>query len=159
MVMKVLAPRLLARYGFRNVLTVNTLLIGLTIALFSQVTAGTSLWLVVALGAAQGVFNSLQFSSVNSIAYADIEAAKSSMAATMASTLQQMSMSFGLALGTWLTAHYLGGDTQGQQADMRSALHATFLTLGALTLLSSLSFRALRLDDGEAVSRGTQPKP
>ena len=156
MAMKVLAPNLLARYGFRTVLTVNTLLIGLTIALFSQVTVDTSLWLMVALGAAQGLFNSLQFSSMNSIAYADIEAAQSSMAATIASTLQQMSMSFGLAFGTWLTATYLGGDTTDHQAGIRSALHATFLTLGALTLMSSLSFRALRQDDGEAVSRGSR---
>lgn len=156
MVMKVLAPYLLARYGFRRVLMVNTLLIGVTIALFSQVTADTPLWLVVALGAAQGLFNSLQFSSMNSVAYADIEAAQSSMAATLASTLQQMSMSFGLAFGTWLTASYLGGDTPGQQAGITSALHATFLTLGALTLMSSLSFRALRPDDGEAVSRGNR---
>ena len=156
MVMKVLAPGLLARYGFRTVLTVNTLLIGLTIALFSRVTADTSLWLVVALGAAQGLFNSLQFSSMNSVAYADIEAPKSSMAATIASTAQQMSMSFGLAFGTWLTVLYLGGGSQGEQAGMRSALHATFLTLGALTLLSSLSFRTLRSDDGEAVSGGSR---
>ena len=140
MVMKVLAPSLL-------------------IALFSQVNASTSLWLVVALGAAQGLFNSLQFSSMNSIAYADIEAPKSSMAATIASTLQQMSMSFGLAFGTWLTAYYLDGNTQGQQAGIRSALHATFLTLGALTLMSSLSFRTLRPHDGEAVSRGSPHKP
>ena len=159
MVMKVLAPRLLARYGFRAVLTVNTVLIGLTIALFSQVTTGTSLWLVAALGAAQGLFNSLQFSSMNSVAYADIEAPQSSMAATIASTLQQMSMSFGLAFGTWLAAYHLGADTQGQQADMAGALHATFLTLGALTLLSSLSFRVLRPDDGEAVSRGSRRQP
>jgi EmrB/QacA subfamily drug resistance transporter len=159
MVMKVLAPSLLARCGFRTVLTVNTLLIGVTIALFSQVTADTPLWLVVALGAAQGLFNSLQFSSMNSIAYADIEAAQSSMAATIASTLQQMSMSFGLAFGTWLTASYLGADTADHQAGIRNALHATFLTLGALTLMSSMSFRALRPDDGEAVSRGSRHKP
>ena len=158
MVMKVLAPGLLARCGFRAVLTVNTVLIGLTIAMFSQVTPDASLWLVVALGAAQGLFNSLQFSSMNSIAYADIEAPKSSMAATIASTLQQMSMSFGLAFGTWLTAYYLGGDTSARPADVRAALHATFLTLGALTLLSALSFRALRPDDGEAVSRGSRHK-
>lgn len=39
------------------------------------------------------------------------------------------------------------------QADA-SALHHTILTLGTLTILSSLSFWTLRPDDGENVSKG-----
>jgi EmrB/QacA subfamily drug resistance transporter len=103
MAMKATAPRILASHGYRGVLTVNTVMIGLTIGLFSLVNVDTPLVVVVLLGAAQGFFNSLQFSSMNSMAYADIDASKSSMASTIASTLQQMSMSFGLAFGSILT--------------------------------------------------------
>ena len=39
--MKFIAPKVLGRYGFRQVLVVNTLMIGLTICLFSLVTAST----------------------------------------------------------------------------------------------------------------------
>ena len=43
---------------------------------------------------------------------------------------------------------------QTDRAAVISALHHTFLTMGALTILSSLSFWTLRPDDGENVSKG-----
>ncbi len=154
MVMKLIASRILASQGYRTVLIVNTVMIGATISLFSLVTVGTPLVLVVLLSLAQGFFNSLQFSSMNSMAYADIDASKSSMASTIASTLQQMSMSFGLALGSMVAAWYLGDLSQSDQIAVSRALHHAFLTLGALTVLSSLTFWTLRPEDGETVSRG-----
>ena len=152
--MKLFAPRILASLGYRKVLIVNTLMIGLTISLFSLVVPGTPLALIVALSLAQGFFNSLQFTSMNSMAYADIDAADSSMASTIASSLQQMSLSFGLACGSLVTAWYLGDLPQSDSLAVSSALHHGFLTLGVLTMLSSLSFWTLRPEDGESVSRG-----
>ena len=69
-----------------------------------------------------------------------------------------MSMSFGLACGSLIAGWYLGGLPQTEQAAVASALHHTFLTVGGLTILSSLSFWALRPGDGESVSRGMQPQ-
>ncbi|MCB2028479.1 MAG: MFS transporter, partial [Rhodoferax sp.] len=152
--MKVIATALLRRYGFRRVLTVNTVLVGCTVAAYSQVDAGTPLVVIVGIGLLLGLFNSLQYSSMNSMAYADIDAADVSMASTMASTMQQMSMSFGLALGSLVTGLYLAGLPQTDRLAVTGALHHAFLTLAVLTLLSSLSFRSLRDDDGESVSRG-----
>lgn len=155
MVMKFIAARVLRRHGYRRVLTVNTLLIGVTIGLFSLVSQATPLLLIVFLGLAQGFFNSLQFTSMNSMAYADIDSADSSMASTIASSLQQMSMSFGLACGTLVTAWFLGDLPQTDRSAVVGALHHAFLTLGGLTILSSLSFWTLRADDGESVSKGS----
>ena len=70
-------------------LIVNTVLLGSTLCLFSLVTSGTPLVLIVLLSLAQGFFNSLQFSSVNGMAYADIAQPDSSMATSIACTLQQ----------------------------------------------------------------------
>ena len=150
--MKLVAARVLRRYGYRQVLVVNTLMIGLTICLFSQVVATTPISVIVLLGLAVGFFNSLQFTSMNSMAYADIETPDSSMASTIASSLQQMSMSFGLACGSLITGWYLGELPQTDQAAVTTALHYAFLTLGGLTMLSSLSFWTLRSDDGKSVS-------
>jgi EmrB/QacA subfamily drug resistance transporter len=155
--MKFLSSRLLRRHGFRQTLIVNTVLAGLTICLFSLVTPNTPLAVIVALGLAQGLFNSLQFSSMNAMGYADIEPAESSMATSIASTCQQMSMSFGLACSSLIAAWYLGGLPQTEQLAVTNALHHTFLTVGGLTILSSLSFWTLRPDDGDNVSRGKQP--
>jgi len=153
MCMKFVAPRILARFGFRNVLIVNTVLIGLSISLFGFVSVDTPGWLIVSLGLAQGFFNSLQFTSMNSMAYSDIDAADSSMASTISSSLQQLSMSFGLACGSLVTSWYLGDVAQTDQIAVTGALHHSFLTLGVITLLSSLFFWALRPSDGSAVSR------
>jgi hypothetical protein len=83
-------------------------MIGLTICLYVLVTAQTPLAEIIAIGLALGFFNSLQFSSMNSMAYADIETHESSMASTIASSFQQISMSFGLAFGSLVAAWYLG---------------------------------------------------
>src|SRR5208282_4335915 len=146
--MKFLSARLLRRYGFRQILIVNTVMAGLTICLFSLVTASTSLAMIVLLGLSQGFFNSLQFSSMNAMGYADIGPAESSMATSIASTFQQMSMSFGLACASLIAAWYLGGVSQTESLSVTSALHRTFLMVGGLTILSSLSFWTLRSDDG-----------
>jgi EmrB/QacA subfamily drug resistance transporter len=154
--MKLIAPKILARYGYRRVLIVNTVMIGLTISGFALVGPGTPLAAIVLLGLAQGFFNSLQFSSMNSMAYADIDAANSSMASTIASSLQQMSMSFGLACATLVTAWFLGDLPQTDRVAVSAALHHAFLALGGLTIASSWTFWALRTDDGQAVSRGAE---
>ena len=151
--MKLISVRILGYFGYRKVLIVNTLMIGVSISLFAWVTPATPIPLLIGLGLAQGFFNSLQFSSMNSMAYADIETADSSMASTIASSLQQMSMSFGLACGTLVAAWYLGDLPQTDHLAVTSALHHAFLTLGGFTMISSLSFWTLRPIDGENMNR------
>jgi EmrB/QacA subfamily drug resistance transporter len=152
--MKLIATRILARFGYRRVLVVNTLMIGVTMAGFALVVAGTPLAVIVLLSLAQGFFNSLQFTSMNSLAYADIEPRDSSMASTIASSMQQLSMSFGLACGSLVTAWYLGDVAQTDRGAVGSALHHAFVSLAAVTALSSLTFWRLHPQDGESVSRG-----
>ncbi|HEX2604652.1 MAG TPA: DHA2 family efflux MFS transporter permease subunit [Oxalicibacterium sp.] len=157
--MKLIAPKVLRRFGYKKVLIVNTVMIGMTISLFAFVSAETPIIMIMLIGLSQGFFNSLQFSSMNSMAYADISTADSSMASTIASSLQQMSMSFGLAFGTIVAAWYLGDLPQSDHAAVMNALHHAFLTLGAVTILSSLSFWRLRPHDGDNVSRGSSSPP
>jgi len=153
--MKIIAPRVLARFGYRRILIVNTVMIGAVISLFSLVNPATPIALIVLLGLSMGFFNSLQFTSMNSMAYADIDTPDSSMASTIASSLQQMSMSFGLACGSLIAGWYLGDLPQTDRVAVTTALHHAFLTLAGLTILSSLSFWSLRPGDGESVSRGS----
>ncbi|MBB3122446.1 DHA2 family efflux MFS transporter permease subunit [Pseudoduganella violacea] len=153
--MKFISTRLLGRFGYRQVLVVNTVLIGITISMYSFVKAGTPLPLIVAISLCLGLFNSLQFSSMNSIAYADVDAQDSSMASTIASSMQQLSVSFGLACGSLVTGFFLGDAPQSDRAVLSNALHYAFLTLAALTILSSLTFWTLRPADGEAISKGS----
>lgn len=159
MSMKLISVRILGRFGYKRVLIVNTVLIGCTIATFSLVGPATPIPLVLLLAFSQGFFNSLQFSSMNSMAYADVRPADSSMASTIASSLQQMSMSFGLACGSLIAGWYLGGLPQTDHAAVTHALHLAFLTMGGFTMLSSASFWMLRARDGESVSKAGAAVP
>jgi len=156
MFMKFISARVLARFGYRQVLVINTVLIGVTIAMFSQVGANTPIYVIVAISLCLGFFNSLQFSSMNTIAYADVDKSDSSMASTIASSMQQLSMSFGLAFGSLITGWFLGDMPQSDRVQLTSALHHAFLALAALTILSSLTFWTLRRDDGESISKGSE---
>ncbi|MBW8329514.1 MAG: DHA2 family efflux MFS transporter permease subunit [Thiobacillus sp.] len=155
MFMKFISSQVLARFGYRRILIVNTVMIGVVVCLFSLVSPATPIALIVLLGLSMGFFNSLQYTSMNSMAFADIETSDSSMASTISSSLQQMSMSFGLACGSLVVGWYLGDLPQTDRAAVTTALHYAFLTLGGLTMLSSLSFWTLHPKDGESVSRGT----
>lgn len=155
MSMKLISMRVLKRFGYRQVLIVNTLLIGVTIGLFSLVSAETPVALIVAISLMQGFFNSLQFASMNSLAYADVSERDASMASTISSSLQQLSMSFGLAAGSLITGWFLGDVPQTDRALVSTALQHAFLTLSVLTLLSSLTFWKLHRNDGDSISQGT----
>jgi MFS family permease len=154
--MKLIAPKVLAHFGYRQVLVVNTICIGLTIALFALVGPGTPWYAIAGIGLLQGFFNSLQFSSMNTLAYADVAQKDSSMASTIASSFQQLSMSFGLASGSLVTAWFLGRVPQTNQLMVTAALHHAFLALAITTMLSSVVFWRLRRNDGESISRGKQ---
>ena len=143
----------LKRLGYRKVLITNTVMIGITVGLFSQVDPSTPIAMIIMLGLAQGFFNSLQFSSMNSMAFSDIEPSQSSMASTIASSLQQMSLSFGLACGSLVTAWFLDGQLQTDHSAVTNALHHAFQTLACLTVLSSISFWSLHPGDGASVSQ------
>ena len=98
MSLKMTMPRILARFGYRGVLVANTVMLGLLIALFATIGAGTPVWLIVAQAFVFGFFSSLQYTSMNTLVYADVsDASRPACASTIASTTQQMSMSFGVA--------------------------------------------------------------
>jgi MFS family permease len=144
----------LARFGYRQVLVFNTLCIGVTIALYGFVGRNTPLAAIVAISLMQGFFNSLQFSSMNTLAYADIESGDTSMASTISSSFQQLSMSFGLAAGSLVTAWFLGRVPQTNQALVAGALNHAFWALALMTIVSAGIFWSLRRQDGDSISRG-----
>jgi MFS family permease len=154
--MKFATKRILQALGYRRVLVTNTVMIGIAIGLFSQIGPGTPAALIVLLALTLGFFNSLQFSSMNTLAYADVEGPESSMASTLASAMQQLSMSFGLAAGSLVAGWFLNGLPQTDHVLVTHALHGAFLTLAAITIVSSLSFWRLQEGDGETVSRGRE---
>ncbi|MBS1175505.1 MAG: transporter [Burkholderiaceae bacterium] len=156
MSMKYVSKNMLQRFGYRQVLIVNTIMIGISIVSFSLINPNSSAALIVVLGLCQGLFNSLQFSSMSSMVYADVPDNQVSMASTISSSFQQISMSFGLAMGSLTAGWFLHGLPQTNQVAVTTAIHHALWVLGALTILSSLTFWGLHAHDGDSVSRGQQ---
>jgi len=153
MSLKLTMPSILTRFGYRRVLIVNTLLIGGMIALFATIGAGTPVWLVVIEVFAYGFFSSLQYTSMNTLVFADVSARQTSGASTIASTLQQLSISFGVAAASLVTAAFIPDRFHADPVQMIHGIHQGFLVLGAMTVVSTLVFVGLKRDDGDAVSR------
>jgi EmrB/QacA subfamily drug resistance transporter len=153
MALKVFMPRILTRFGYRRVLLSNTIVIGLLIVLFATVGRGTPFWLIVLQGFAFGFFQSLQYTSMNTLAYADVTESQASMASTIASTAQQMSMSFGVATASLVTALFIPDRFHSEPSQMIHGIHLAFLVLGGVTVLSAAVFAELKKEDGDSLSQ------
>jgi len=153
MSLKLTMPGILTRFGYRSVLISNTVMLGLLILLFSTIGATTPVWQIVILVFCFGFFTSLQYTSMNTLVYADVAEEEASKASTIASTMQQMSVSFGVASASLATAFFIPDRFHASPAEMIHGIHRAFLVLGGLTILSALVFRELKSDDGNAVSQ------
>lgn len=151
-IMKISSRHLLARFGHRTILISNTLMIGVIISLFTLIQPGSPIWLILSLSLVQGFFVSLQFTSMNSLVYADVEDRDASKASSIASTGQQLSFSFGVAFASLVAGWFLRGLDQTNPTEVVPALHLAFITMGLLTTVSSLTFWGLHHDDGNNVS-------
>ena len=153
MALKPWMPRILEHYGYRRVLLTNTLAMGGAIALFATIGAGTPAAVIVVLALLFGCVTSLQYTSMNTLAFAEVAEADSSMASTIASTMQQMSLSFGVAAASLATAVFIPDRFRSHAPEMLHGIHQALLVLGAMTVLSALVFRELKPGDGDNVSQ------
>ena len=154
MSLKPTMPRILARFGYRAVLVSNTIVIGLFILLFATIGKSTPVWLIVTEVFFYGFFTSLQYTSMNTLVYADTSERQESAASSIASTMQQMAISFGVAVASLVTVVFIPEHYRSNPAQFIEGIHRAFLVLGGMTLVSTLVFRGLKSGDGDAVSHG-----
>lgn len=162
-VLRMSMPAILTRFGYRTVLLSNTVMIGAAIALFGTVGPTTPIWMIVIQACVFGFFSSVQYTSMNTLVYADISDSQTSMASTIASTVQQLSISFGVAVSSLVAGAFLPDRDHASTAQLLSGLHISFFVLGAMTALSALVFNELKASDGDNVSQhktmGRAPLP
>jgi EmrB/QacA subfamily drug resistance transporter len=153
MSLKMAMPRILSYFGYRTVLVSNTVMLGLMILGFATIGIGTPVWRIVLMVFVYGFFASLQYSSMNTLVYADVDDAETSSASTISSTGQQMSISFGVASASLVTAFFIPDRYNASGAQMVHGIHQGFMVLGTFTILSTIVFLGLRKNDGASVSQ------
>jgi EmrB/QacA subfamily drug resistance transporter len=150
---KFLMPKILARVGFRGVLISNTVVLGILLILFATIGLHTPVWVIVLQAFCYGMFSSLQYTSMNTLAYADVNEEQTSNASSIASTTQQMSISFGVAAAGLATAFFVPAEVHTNRQEMIHGIHQALLVLGGFTILSAMIFSRLKNGDGSSVSQ------
>jgi EmrB/QacA subfamily drug resistance transporter len=151
--LKAFMPAILTRLGYRNVLVGNTVVVGLMIMSFATVGAHTPVWQIVLQAFVLGFFTSMQYTSMNTLVYADVSGGQTSGASTIAATGQQLAISFGVAGAALIAAIFVPEHLHSRPDAIIHGTQQAFLALGVLTVLSSVVFMELRADDGEAMSQ------
>jgi EmrB/QacA subfamily drug resistance transporter len=150
---KFLMPKILARVGYRGVLISNTVILGLLLLLFATIGLRTPVWLIVLQAFCYGAFSSLQYTSMNTLTYADVSEEQTSDASSIASTIQQMSISFGVAAAGLTTVFFIPAAAHTSRGEMIHGLHQALVVLGGFTIVSTVVFSRLKSGDGSSVSQ------
>ena len=148
--MKFFAPRILALASFRRVLIFNGLMASAFIGAVALVGPATPHAAISGLLFVTGLLRSLQFTSLHAITYADVSEAQASAATSIASVGQQVSLSFGVALGALAleASQYVNAHTAPMAGDFSVAL----LSIAALSSLCVWRMARLPYDAGYALS-------
>jgi EmrB/QacA subfamily drug resistance transporter len=148
--MKTLAARLIKTFGFRNIMMINAVVSSVFLAACALFTVTTPLLLIMIILVVGGFFRSLQFTAINTVAYAEVEPVQMSRATTLVSVNQQLAISAGVAVGafsvesTMLVRHVqeLGA------ADFAPA----FMVVAVISAVSAYFFYLMPVDAGHQIS-------
>jgi EmrB/QacA subfamily drug resistance transporter len=149
LISKPLVVPLIKRFGHKRTLLTNTMALALIISLFALPNADTPLIYLMPLLLLYGMISSVQFTTMNTISIADLDASNSSSGNSVIAVMQQLSISFGISISALLLLNM-----QHIQPDVGNAVafKYTFIALGIITAISSLIFTTLKATDGSQLS-------
>jgi EmrB/QacA subfamily drug resistance transporter len=153
MTMKVAAAHILRHFGFRSILLTNAVISAGFLGACATFTAHTPVFLMLLLLLVGGFFRSLQFTSINTLAYAEVEPANVGRATAMVSVVQQLALSTGVAFGA--LAVEITMQLRGEGVLQASDFPPAFLAIGAISALSALIFLRLEPDAGAELADRT----
>src|SRR5712691_3033339 len=154
--MKTAIVGILKQFGFRTVLSVNALVSSAFLAACAAFTPGTPFAVMMAILLVGGFFRSLEFTSINTIAYADIEPARVARATALASVAQQLALSAGVAIGA--LAVDIAVQLKHQPVITAADFPPAFILMAAISALSALVFWRLPAEAGAELADRT-PAP
>ncbi|OPC04828.1 MFS transporter [Elizabethkingia ursingii] len=139
--------KILDTFGYRKTLMINTFIIGTLICVLAIPGINTSIYWFIPIIAVLGFFNSIQFTSMNTISIADLRNFQTSSGNSLLSVNQQLAIGFGITFG--LIVLKLFENSALIKGDVHNAFRYTFLTIGILTIISGFVFRRLHIFDGK----------
>ncbi|MGC3964310.1 MAG: multidrug transporter subunit MdtD [Rhodocyclaceae bacterium] len=153
LVSRMAVGQIIGRFGYRKVLTINTLLVGLMIMSMALVPLKLPLWLLVIQLFIFGFVNGLQFTAMNTVALQDLPAADASGGNTLLSVVMQLAISMGVGASAALLNGFVSVFETG---DIVSSFQATFCTVGLMGMVAAAIFLQLS-GDRRDVAHGDVP--
>jgi EmrB/QacA subfamily drug resistance transporter len=151
--LKPFTPKLLRRFGFRTILLGNGCLAACAAFAIGLLSPNASVVLIAMVMLVYGITRSMQFTCIQTMAFADVPSEQMSGANTLFSTMAQLTQGVGVALGATIihaSVYLRQGDINHPQTN---DFTLAFSLVGALILVSLLGYRGLRLDAGASVSK------
>jgi len=153
LIMKFFAPSILAAASFRRVLMFNGIAASALVGSVAFVGPQTPHAAISALLLVTGMLRSLQFTSLHAITYSDIGEREAPAATSIASVVQQVSLSLGVAVGA--LALELSQRFNAHAAPLAGDYSAALVIVAALSSLCVLRLARLPADAGRALSGKT----
>jgi hypothetical protein len=148
--MKTLAARIIRTFGFRNMMTINAVVSSVFLAACALFTVTTPLLLIFIILVVGGFFRSLQFTAINTVAYAEVEPAQMSRATTLVSVNQQLAISAGVAVGAFCVESTLA---LHHATELTADVFApAFIVVSAISAVSAWFFWQMPDDAGHEIS-------
>jgi EmrB/QacA subfamily drug resistance transporter len=155
---KPLTTPILRRFSFRFVLVGAGVASAAAFALCATFSAQTPLAVIVVVLLASGVFRSIGFTAYNTIVFADLAPAELNDANTLSSTMQQLTMGLGVAIGA--LALRAGGPLDSVLGVSRNAtddFRMAFILLALVQLLAVVESALLGPHAGAAITEHHRP--
>ena len=139
------------KFGYRNTLIANTIILGLIICLFFFLESQSPIYYIIPLMILNGFFSSIQFTAMNTISLADLDEKTSSEGNSLLAVTQQLSLTFGISVAALILGFFrdMKGLTNGVEVQ---AFRYSFLAMGVMTILSTYIFFKLKESDGASMS-------
>jgi len=155
--MKAAAAMILRWFGFRTVLVVNALISAAFLGAVGLFTSGTPVMVMIVLLAIGGFFRSLEFTSINTIAYADLDRERMSRATSLVSVAQQLSISSGVAVGALIVD--LVSRFRGHPELTSEDFSIAFYGVALIAASASLIFARMPREAGAEMANRLPPPP
>jgi EmrB/QacA subfamily drug resistance transporter len=151
--MKLVTTSVMRRFGFRRVLVVNGTLAAVSLAVMSLISPSTPLLVVVVVLFASGLSRSLQFTALHTLSFADVPKPQMSGASALSSTLFQLTMGIGVALGAIALRLAESMHRHDARTVTPADFQVAFLIVAIVGLLGVADLFTLHKDAGAEVSR------
>jgi len=148
--MKTLASRIIRTFGFRNLMTVNAVVSSVFLAACALFTPATPLLLILIILVVGGFFRSLEFTAINTVAYAEVDSAAMSRATTLVSVNQQLAIAAGVAVGAFSVESTLWW--HGATDLSAAAFAPAFVVVSIISAASAFFFWQMPDDAGHEIS-------